>query len=298
MRERLSWNQEKVAEITKQADPYTMNHPEQAKGNNADKSYQDSKDNPSGWGEDQDKKHRWEGEGRTETGHPAPQAREAVVQARKLEDKALKCLTIAQRMLPGADESSMEDQATDLMFLPERAIMATLQRQTELAAVLASTKKDEEEEEEEVCAAAKAKKDEEAEEATEVEAAKAKKDEEEEEEEVCAAAKAKKDEEAEEVTEVEAAKAKKDEEAEEATEVEAAKAKKDEEAEEATEVEECKEASQDLLDVLFDSAEVPEVKTGAKKLSGLVKKASSNSDPLSNIWDTPPDISSVFGRGR
>ena len=281
MRERLSWNQEKVAEITKQADPYTMNHPEQAKGNNADKSYQDSKDNPSGWGEDQDKKHRWEGEGRTETGHPAPQAREAVVQARKLEDKALKCLTIAQRMLPGADESSMEDQATDLMFLPERAIMATLQRQTELAAVLASTKKDEEEEEEEVCAAAKAKKDEEAEEATEVEAAKAKKDEEEEEEEVCAAAKAKKDEEAEEVTEVEAA-----------------KAKKDEEAEEATEVEECKEASQDLLDVLFDSAEVPEVKTGAKKLSGLVKKASSNSDPLSNIWDTPPDISSVFGRGR
>ena len=247
MRERLSWNQEKVAEITKQADPYTMNHPEQAKGNNADKSYQDSKDNPSGWGEDQDKKHRWEGEGRTETGHPAPQAREAVVQARKLEDKALKCLTIAQRMLPGADESSMEDQATDLMFLPERAIMATLQRQTELAAVLASTKKDEEEEEEEVCAAAKAKKD---------------------------------------------------EEAEEVTEVEAAKAKKDEEAEEATEVEECKEASQDLLDVLFDSAEVPEVKTGAKKLSGLVKKASSNSDPLSNIWDTPPDISSVFGRGR
>jgi len=63
----------------------------------------------------------------------------AVVQARILEEKALKCLTIARRMLPGADETVMEDQATDLMFLPDRSILATLQRQSDLAAKLEST---------------------------------------------------------------------------------------------------------------------------------------------------------------
>jgi uncharacterized cysteine cluster protein YcgN (CxxCxxCC family) len=57
----------------------------------------------------------------------------AVVQARILEEKALKCLTIAQRMLPGADETMMEDQATDLMFLPDRCVLTTLQRQSDLA---------------------------------------------------------------------------------------------------------------------------------------------------------------------
>ena len=233
MRDRLSWDEEKVAEITKQADPYTMN---QDRKNPPAAKYDIG--GPSEFGEDQDKKKRWESEGRTETGHPAPQAREAVIQARKLEDKALKCLTIAQRMLPGADEAAMEDQATDLMFLPERAIMATLSRQTELATVLAGDKEEEKEEE-------------------------------------------------------------KEEAKEEETPVEAKKEEVKEEAkEEAKEEETPVEASQDLLDVLFDGVETPEVKTGAKKLSGLVKKASSSNESLSDLWDTPPDISSVFGKSR
>jgi hypothetical protein len=142
MRKRLSWDEEKTAEIMKQADPYTMN---QNRQNPPVEKYQTG--DPSAWAEDQNKATPWKQEGRTETGHPAP-AREAVVQAKKLEDKALKCITIAQRMLPGADETILEDQATDLMYLPERSIMATLQRQTELAAkIAAECKKDDEEEE-------------------------------------------------------------------------------------------------------------------------------------------------------
>jgi len=273
MRDRLSWDEEKVAEITKQADPYTMN---QDRKNPPAAKYDIG--GPSEFGEDQDKKKRWESEGRTETGHPAPQAREAVIQARKLEDKALKCLTIAQRMLPGADEAAMEDQATDLMFLPERAIMATLSRQTELATVLAGDKEEEKEEE----------KEEAKEEETPVEAKKEEVKEEAKEEETPV--EAKKEEVKEEV---------KEEAKEEETPVEAKKEEVKEEAkEEAKEEETPVEASQDLLDVLFDGVETPEVKTGAKKLSGLVKKASSSNESLSDLWDTPPDISSVFGKSR
>ena len=53
--------------------------------------------------------------------------------------------------------------------------------------------------------------------------------------------------------------------------------------------------SQDLLDILFDGAEVQasEPKVGAKKLSGLVKKASSGNS-LGDLWDAPPDVSHVF----
>jgi hypothetical protein len=248
MRERLSWDKEKTAEIMKQADPYTMN---QTRSNPPVEKYRTG--DPSTWAEDQNKATPWKTEGRTETGHPAP-AREAVVQARKLEDKALKCITIAQRMLPGADESVVEDQATDFMFLPERSIQATLQRQTELATKIAAECKEDDE----------------------------------------------KDEEKKEEVPVEAKKDEKDEEKKEEVPVEAKKEEKDEEKKEEVPVEAKKEASdKDLLDVLFDSAEiVPQTKTGAKTLSGLVKQASNGSDPLAGLWETPPDISSVFGRNR
>jgi hypothetical protein len=251
MRERLSWDKEKTAEIMKQADPYTMN---QTRTNPPASKYDVG--GPSQFGEDQHTATPWKTEGRTETGHPAP-AREAVVQARKLEDKALKCITIAQRMLPGADETIVEDQATDFMFLPERSIQATLQRQTELAAKIAAAKKEEEKKEEEV--PVEAKKEE---------------------------VKPEKKEEVE---------AKKEEEV------------KPEEKKEEVPAEACaKDASDkdlrirgDLLDVLFDNAEViPQPKTGAKTLSGLVKQASSGNDPLAGLWETPPDISSVFGKNR
>jgi hypothetical protein len=298
MRNRLSWDEDKVAEIMKQADPYTMN---QDRKNPPIEKYETG--NPSSWAEDQNKGTPWKNEGRTETGHPAP-AREAVVQAKKLEDKALKCITIAQRMLPGAVDAMIEDQATDLMFLPEKSIMATLQRQSDLATKIAGDMKDEEdekdaskckeEEEEEATAGKKCPKEEE----EEVEA-KAKKEDEEVEAKKCpkeeeeVEAKAKKEDE-----EVEAKKDPKEEE-----EVEAKAKKEDEEVEAKKdpkeEEEEVKASDKDLLDILFDNAEVAAAteatapKTGAKKLSGLVKQASSG-DPLDNLWDTPPDVSSVF----
>ena len=280
MRERLSWDKEKTAEIMKQADPYTMN---QTRTNPPVEKYRTG--DPSAWAEDQNKGTPWKTEGRTETGHPAP-AREAVVQARKLEDKALKCITIAQRMLPGADESIVEDQATDFMFLPERSIQATLQRQTELAAkIAAECKEDEKEEEEKPVKEEKPveakKEDEKKEEAAPVEEEKpveAKKEDEKKEDE--------KKEEAAPVEEEKPVEAKKEDE-------------KKEEAVPAMEEKPVEASDKDLLDVLFDSAEiVPQPKTGAKTLSGLVKQASNGSDPLAGLWETPPDISSVFGKNR
>ena len=149
MRQRLSWDEKKVAEIEKQADPYTMN---QQRQNPPVEKYQTG--DPSAWAEDPNMATPWKTEGRNEVGLPAP-AREAVVAARKLEDKAFKCITIAQRMLPGAGDAIVEEQATDLMFLPERAILATLQRQSTLAAKLAG-KKDDDDDGEDAAAAAKA----------------------------------------------------------------------------------------------------------------------------------------------
>jgi hypothetical protein len=285
MRQRLSWDKEKVAEIMKQADPYTMN---QQRSNPPASKYDVG--GPSQFGEDQHTATPWKNEGRTETGHPAP-AREAVVQARKLEDKALKCITIAQRMLPGAEDTTLEDQATDLMFLPERALMATLQRQSDLATKISAEKaapaaKDDDDD------APKAPEGDDAPKAPEgeepVNAKKAPVD-----------PKVVPEDEGEEP--VNAKKAPVDPkvvpEGEEP--VEAAKKEKAPVVPEGDEpvVPAEKEASdKDLLDILFDSAEmtIPDApKVGAKKLSGIVKQAS-GSDPLDRLWDAPPDVSDTF----
>jgi hypothetical protein len=322
---------ERVASMDKKADPYTMN---QEHANNPIEKYHTG--DPSTWGEEPDMKTPWKGEGRTEDGHPAPArgAREAVVAARTLEEKALKCITIAQRMLPGAVDGLIEEQATDLMYMPEHSVLATLQRQSKLAEILAKSedeedadaeaakkkdededadaeaakKKDEDEadaeaakkkmpEEKEVVSKKKAPKEEE-----EVEAGKKKEEEEveagkkKEEEEVEAAKAPKKEEE-----EVEAAKAPKKEEEEveaakkkdEDADAEAAK-KKDEEEVEAGKKKEEEEveakSNGDLLDLIFAQEEP---KTGAKKLSGIVKQASTESN-LDNLWDAPPDVSKAF----
>lgn len=158
-RKRLSWDEERAAALLKKADPYTMN---QTRQNPSAEDYITG--TPETFGEGVDHDHRWEKDKRDETGHAAPSeaSRQAVVNARLMEDKALKCITVAQRMLPGASEDTVEDQATDLMFLPEHAILATLQRQSDLATkIAAEMTKDEEKEEEEKDAAKKDKKDEE-----------------------------------------------------------------------------------------------------------------------------------------
>ena len=300
MRKRLSWDEEKVAELEKKADPYTMN---QTHENPPVQKYQTG--SPSAWGEDPNMATPWKTEGRTETGHPAPAskaAHEAVLAARKLEDKAIKCITIAQRMLPNANDEIIEAQATDLMYLPERSVLATLQRQAELAQILSGKKCDTEEGADvEAKKAPKAPKMDDGGSAEEemtgadVEAKKAPKMDDE-----GADVEAKKapkmDEEG---ADVEAKKAPKMD--EEGADVEAKKAPKmddegaDVEAKKAPKMDEAPDGKEagDLLDQIFAQEVTASEKTGAKKLSGLVKQAS-ESDSLAGLWDTAPDVSKIF----
>jgi len=289
MRQRLSWDQEKVAETIKKADPYTMN---QDRKNPPVQKYDIG--GPSAFAEDPDLRTPWKTEGRLETGHPAP-AREAVKSARQLEDKALKCITIAQRVLPGASDDLIESQATDFMFLPERAILATLERQSKLAEILAQEEEEEKEEEKEA-----AKKPEEEEEEKEA----AKKPEEEEEEKEAAKKPEKEEKEKSAKEEKEVAKKPEEEEKEKSAEDEKEVAKKPEEEEKEKSAEDEKEIAKkpeeekkeksaeediDLLDSIFANEE----KTGAKKLSGIVKQAS-NVNNLEDLWSAPPDVSEAF----
>lgn len=312
MRQRLSWDEDKVAELNKQADPYSMN---QEHKNPPVEKYRTG--DPSAWAEDPHMATPWKNEGRTETGHPAP-ARQAVAAARKLEDKAIKCITVAQRMLPGASDEVIEEQATDLMYMPENAVMSTLTRQASLAESMVSAGDDEDDEDEKEEKAAAKKEEDYEDEDKKGKAAGDDEDDDEEEEDKSAGKDMKKEEE-----EEEDKSAKKEEKMEEEEEDKSAgkdmkkeeeeeedkSAKKEEKMEEEEEdksagkeekMEEEEEGSKkeaDLLDVLFDTAEAssePETKTGAKKLSGMVRKASSGSSDLTGIWDTPPDVSKVF----
>lgn len=281
MRQRLSWDKNKVAAIMKKADPYTLNqdHP-----NNPTQKYQTG--DTSSWAEDPDLRKPWEGEGRDEVGKPAPKAdmapapmaapapeaapamppaQQAVMAARKLEDKALKCITIAQRMLPGGADDLVEAQATDLMYMPERCILATLQRQAELADKLNDDDEEKPADAKECKASDDADKD----------------DEKPADPNAAPAAPAP----APEVKE--AAKEDKEEEKKDDAPAPAPEAAPAPVAPAPTPV----QASQDLLDIIF-AGEEP--KAGIKKLSGIVKQASSQSTNLDDLWIAPPDVSKVF----
>jgi len=234
-------------------DPYELN--DTGHGANDPKREQYAKGDPEKWAEgvntanpaaDDDK--------REETGH-APlidkhAAMEAVASAKKLEEKAIRCIVAAQRMLPGAPDDMIELQAADLMHLPEPALNATLTRQEKLAGLISKAASDSAEESKE------ASKD------------------------SCDKPEEKK------------------EEAKEATKVE----EKKEEAKEATkaeEKEEAKEASDNLLDMIFSEVIASDVKKGATSLSGLVKKEASEAGvDLSSVWASAPDISDVFGKSN
>jgi len=318
-RQRLSWDKEKTAEIEKKADPYTMN---QNHANNPVEKYKTG--DPSTWAESPDMKTPWKNEGRTETGHPAPE-HTAVMAARKLEDKAIKCITIAQRMLPGATDQMIEAQATDLMYLPEKCILATVQRQSGYAELLAGKKdeddddadasasKKEDEDDDDADASASKKEDED-----DADASASKKEDEDDAD--ASASKKEDDDDADASASKKAKKEKKDEVVESKKKAEEAPApvpepKKEEKKEEveAKKVEapvpepkkedaapapapevvlEDKKEAGDLLDMIF--AEEVTDKQGAKKLSGLVKQASIGDSNLANIWDAPPDVSKNF----
>jgi len=67
----------------------------------------------------------------------APSIEDVEAKSRMLQAKALSCIEIARRMLPGSTDAEIEGQATDLMHLPQEAIESTLKRQNELAVKLA-----------------------------------------------------------------------------------------------------------------------------------------------------------------
>jgi hypothetical protein len=52
----------------------------------------------------------------------------ASTEAIRFEEKSIQCVKLSKHILPGADESLLEDQAVDFMALPDKAIADTLQR--------------------------------------------------------------------------------------------------------------------------------------------------------------------------
>jgi hypothetical protein len=119
----------------KKADPFTLGREKDPAGNYA-------KGSPSEWGEDVYEKNLSDSDSREETGHAAeskkdfgPSVKEAAIkQAKQIKAKAVKCVRIAEAMLPNASEDEIEDQGLDLMELSDRAVEATLKRLAEIEA--------------------------------------------------------------------------------------------------------------------------------------------------------------------
>jgi len=290
-----------------------------------------SSGDPEAWGEgvNKDKANKDDGK-REETGH-APlidkhAASEAIASAKRLEEKAVKCIIAAQRILPGATEDLIEKQAAILMSLPNEGLDATLANQTALAQQISKQA-------ESVADEAKAEGETEKEEKEEKECDKDKeagkveeKDEDEgklEELKKMASdimrqiealdqnAKSNKNWPAGKKTEKKAGDEedkKEDEKKEEKDAASEEDKKEDEKKEEkaAADAEEAKEekkeedkeveaSDENLLDQIFGEVTASETKKGASKLSGMVKKeASQQVDSLSSLWKTDPDVSSMF----
>jgi hypothetical protein len=121
-------------------DPYDINDTGHSKADPKIDEY--AKGDPEAWAEGVNKDNPAKDDSKREpaTGH-APlidkhAAAEAIASAKKLEEKAVKCIIAAQRILPGAPEAMLEKQAAILMNLPEEGLNATLAHQEELAKMI------------------------------------------------------------------------------------------------------------------------------------------------------------------
>lgn len=310
-------------------DPYDMNDTGHEKNDPKVDEY--AKGDPSAWAEDPNMADPAKDDSkREETGH-APlidkhAAMEAIASAKRLEEKAIKCIVAAERMLPGADQDMIKKQAADLLSLPEDALNSTLTRQEELAKTIAKAAAEsaeesgekemtpEEKEKAEKATAEKKLKEEKLlalkKEAAELEAELTGSKEagaDQNDPEYGYSGKEKKDDwrtgkkaEDENDNEEEMKKEKKPEEEEkkeEAEESEEKEAAKEEKSEEEEEKKEEKEASDDLLSQIFnDNLTTTQNKKGASTLSGMVKKEASSQMPdnLSNLWASAPNVSGIF----
>jgi chromosome segregation ATPase len=294
-------------------DPYTMNDTGHEKNDPKIDAY--AKGNPSAWAEDVHKENPAKDDQKRETTGHAPlidkhAAAEAIASAKVLEERAVKSIIASQRMLPGATDAVIEKQAAILMNLPLEGLNATLKNQESLAKMIvknaedasddAKEKKEEAEEKKEEAEEKKEEAEEKKEEAEEKkEEAEEKKEEAEDkdasETEIIASLKKK-------LAKLEAKKAsddeddddKKDDKKDDEDDDKKDDDKKDDEDEDKDASE--KEASDsNILDQIFSGAVAPNVKKGATKLSGMVKKeASSGSKDLSDIWNSSPDVSNLF----
>lgn len=126
-------------------DPAAMNNPDHTK--NDPKIDQYASGDPEKWAEGVNKDNPAKDDSKREdTGH-APlidkhAAAEAVASAKRLEEKAVKCIIAAQRILPGAAEEMIEKQAAIFMHLPEEGLNATLTHQETLAKQIAKQAED------------------------------------------------------------------------------------------------------------------------------------------------------------
>ena len=95
--------------------------------------------NPDSWNETPDMSKPWDAEnaaGREETGHPKMKAKantyaNMVREAKELEAKALRCLKMAETILPDAPVDVIEKQAVDFMTMSSNSVNSTLRRMRE-----------------------------------------------------------------------------------------------------------------------------------------------------------------------
>ena len=135
MRVRTTWKNEEIvkrASLSKQADPYLMNQDHVSKQPSADKYVTGD---PSTFAEDPNTEDRWKEEmgKRNEIGMPDfrkdtfnhPEKTAALNEALLIK-KADLATSVARMMLPKtASEQAVEDQAFNLMFLPDNALLDT-----------------------------------------------------------------------------------------------------------------------------------------------------------------------------
>ena len=104
--------------------------------------------NPESWAEGVNMDRPWEAEnsaGREETGHPKMKAKantyaSMVREAKELEAKAMRCLKMAETILPDATVDVIEKQAVDFMTMSSNSVNSTLRRMREFDEVISEAR--------------------------------------------------------------------------------------------------------------------------------------------------------------
>ena len=104
--------------------------------------------NPESWAEGVNMDRPWEAEnsaGREETGHPKMKAKantyaSMVREAKELEAKAMRCLKMAETILPDASVDVIEKQAVDFMTMSSNSVNSTLRRMREFDEVISEAR--------------------------------------------------------------------------------------------------------------------------------------------------------------